>query len=148
MYDHYIALDWAQSNMAVARMTGLSTKVQVFEGPASVKDLQVYLKQLKGKKIFTLEESSTSQWLHTELKDFVDELIVCDPYRNKLLIEGPKTDKIDAKKLAMLLKANLLKPVYHSGEEFIYIRKLVSGYIDLVRSGVRLKNQRSSLFLA
>ena len=95
MYDHYIALDWAQSNMAVARMTGLSERIQVFEGPAKIKNLQDYLKQLRGRKIFTLEESTSSQWLYTELKDFVDELIVCDPYRNRLLIDGPKTDKID-----------------------------------------------------
>ena len=31
MYDHYIALDWAKSNMALARMTGKSDKVKVME---------------------------------------------------------------------------------------------------------------------
>lgn len=148
MFNHYIAVDWAQKNMAIARMTGGLTKVSTWEGPSSVKELKVYLKELKGKKALTIEESTASQWLYTELKDHVDELIICDPYRNKLLSDGPKTDKIDAIKLVKLLKANLLKPVYHSGEEFILLRKLVSGYIDLVRSGVRFKNQRSALFFA
>ncbi len=27
MYDHYIAVDWAQSNMAIARMTGKSKDI-------------------------------------------------------------------------------------------------------------------------
>lgn len=42
----------------------------------------------------------------------------------------------------------MLKETYHSGEEAIYLRKLVSGYEDIVKSGVRLKNQRSAFFRA
>jgi len=145
-FDHYIAVDWAQRNMAIARMTALSSKINVIDVPSSVKELQVYLDQLKGKKVLTVEESTSSQWLYTELKEHVDELLVCDPYRNHLLKEGPKSDKIDASKMVQLLRANLLKPVYHSGDEFIYLRKLVSGYQDAVKAGVRLKNQRSALF--
>ena len=39
-----------------------------------------------------------------------------------------------------------MKEVYHSGEDFIYLRKLASGCNDVVKSIVRLKNQRSSVF--
>ncbi len=148
MFDHYIAVDWAQSNMAVARMTAALEKVSVIEAPANVKDLKLYLSQLKGKKILTIEESTPSQWLYTELRDHVDELIVCDPYRNHLLSEGAKNDKIDATKLVKLLRSNLLKPVFHSGDEFIYLRKLVSGYQDLVSAGVRSRNQRAAIYRA
>ncbi|GAI02574.1 unnamed protein product, partial [marine sediment metagenome] len=31
---------------------------------------------------------------------------------------------------------------YHSTDKFLYLRRVVSGYEDLVKSGVRLKNQR------
>ncbi len=86
--------------------------------------------------------------MYSELKDSVDELIVCDPLRNRLLSEGAKTDKIDAEKLVLLLRSGLLKPVFHSGDEFIYLRKIVSGYEDVVKRGVRVKNQRSALFRA
>ena len=75
----------------------------------------------------------------------VKEILVCDPYRNKLLSEGAKTDRIDAEKLVKLLRGNFLKPVYHSHEKLIFLRKLLSGYDDLVQRGVRLKNQRSAL---
>lgn len=145
-FDHYVAVDWAQSNMAIARMTTRSSKIDVMDVPASVSELQVYLARFKGKKILTFEESTCSQWLYTELKEHADELLVCDPYRNHLLKEGAKSDKIDAAKMVQLLRAGLLKPVFHSGDEFIYLRKLVSGYQDLVKSGVRLKNQRAALF--
>ena len=148
MYDHYIAVDWAQSNMAIARMTKEAPAVKVINVPSSVKELQIYLNRLKGKKILAVEETTTSQWLYVELKDYVDEIVVCDPYRNHLLSDGPKTDELDAAKLVKLLKEGFLKPVFHSADEFIYLRKLVSGYEDMIKAGVRLKNQRSALFRA
>lgn len=148
IYDHYIAIDWSIKNMAIARMTAKSNKITVIDVPASVTELQVYLKALTGEKIMAIEETTTSQWLYTELKDHVDKIIICDPHRNRLLSEGPKTDKIDASKLVQLLRANLMKEVYHSGEHFLNLRKLVSGYEDLVKAGVRVKNQRYSLLRA
>lgn len=144
-YDHYIALDWAQSNMAVARLTKTSNRASVTDVPASLSDLKAYLKCLRGRKILTFEETTTAHWLYVELRGFVDEVVICDPYRNKLLSEGAKTDKIDACKLAELLRANLLKPVYHSCDELISLRKLVSGYDDMIQRGVRLKNQKSAI---
>lgn len=144
-YDHYIAVDWSIRNMAIARMTGKSNKISVVDVPSDVEELKVYLKNLRGEKALALEETTTSQWLYTELKDHVEELVICDPVRNHLLSEGAKTDKIDAAKLVQLLRANLLKEVYHAADEFLEIRRLVSGYDDVVRAGVRLKNQRYSL---
>ena len=67
MYDHYIALDWAKSNMALARMTGKSDKVKVMEEPSNLSNVKEYLKSLKGKKIFTVEETESSQWIYSEL---------------------------------------------------------------------------------
>jgi transposase len=148
MYNHFIGVDWSQENMSIARITKEGKKINVIDVPSSVEELQVYLKNLKGKKILTFEETTTAQWLYVELVEYVDKIIVCDPHRNKLLSEGPKTDKIDATKLAKLLKADLLKPVFHTGDEIIYLRKILSGYEDLVKAGVRLKNQRSALFRA
>ena len=99
MFDHYVAVDWAMSNMAIARMTAKSNKVSVIDIPSDLSDFKIYLQNLKGKIILTLEETTTSRWLWTELREFVDIILVCDPYRNKLLSEGPKSDKIDAEKL-------------------------------------------------
>ncbi len=148
MYDHYIAVDWAQANMAVARMTQISDKITSHEGPADLSGLKDFLKNLNGTKVITIEESTGAQWLYTELKAHVNKIIICDPYRNRLLSEGAKTDKIDAAKLVQLLRAGLLKEVFHTGDELIHIRKIMSAYADMIRAGVRLKNQRSALFKA
>lgn len=148
IYDHYIAIDWSIENMAIARMTKKSNKITVIDVPSDSVELQTYLKNLKGSKILAIEETTTSQWLYTELKDYVDKIVICDPHRNKLLNEGAKTDKIDASKLVQLLKAGLMKEVYHSADKFLYLRRVVSGYEDLVKAGVRLKNQRYALLRA
>lgn len=148
IYDHYIAIDWADINMAIARMTKKSNKITVIDVPSDIKELKFYLGQLKGSKALTFEETTTSQWLYAELKDLVDKIVVCDPHRNRLLEEGPKNDKIDASKLVQLLKAGLVKAVYHSNDDFLHLRRLVSGYEDLVKAGVRLQNQRYSLLKA
>lgn len=146
IYDHYIAIDWSIRNMAIARVTKKSDKINCIDVPTDIAELKVYLKTLQGTKILVVEESTTSQWLYTEIRSYVDRMIVCDPHRNRLLSEGPKTDKIDARKLVRLLRAGLVKEVYHSSKQFIYLRRTVSGYEDLVKSGVRLKNQRKALF--
>ena len=145
-YDHYIAVDWSMSSMAIARLTGENERLSLKETPASVADLKAYLKSLRGRKILTVEESNSSQWLYVELNSHVDKFLMCDPHRNRLLSDGPKTDKIDAKKLVHLLKAGLMKEVFHTADETIYLRKLTSHYQDLVRMGVMKKNQRSALF--
>ena len=148
IYDHYIAIDWSIKNMAIARMTKKSNKITAIDVPSDIEDLQAYLKNLRGTKILTIEETTTSQWLYTELKEYVDRIFICDPTRNKLLNEGPKTDKIDATKLVRLLKAGLMKEIYHSTDKFLYLRRIVSGYEDLIKAGVRLKNQRYALLRA
>lgn len=148
MFDHYIALDWAQNNMAIGRMTKESSQVKVIDVPVQLEELKLYLSRLRGKKLLTFEETTTSQWLYVELKAHVDEILICDPYRNHLLSEGAKTDKQDAAKLVQLLKAGLLKPVFHSADQLIALRRLASGYEDMVKSGVRLKNQRAALLRA
>jgi len=148
IYDHYIAIDWAAENMAIARMTKKSNKITAIDVPADLAELKTYLKALKGTKVLTIEETTTTQWLYTELRDYVGKILPCDPHHNKLLNEGPKNDKIDATKLVQLLKAGLLKEIYHSNDSFIYLRKLVGGYEDLVQAGVRSWNQRYSLLKA
>ena len=148
IYDHYIAIDWSILNMAIARMTTKSNKITVIDVPSDIVELKVYLKNVRGTKIVTIEETTTTQWLYAELMEYVDKIVICDPLRNRLLSEGPKTDKIDASKLVQLLKANLVKEVYHSTDKFLYLRRVISGYEDLIKSGVRLKNQRYALLRA
>jgi len=146
-YDYYIAIDWASTVMAIAWMRNNSIRPVVEKKlPAKVKVIKDYLKQLKGKKILTIEETTGAQWLYVELKDYIDKIIICNPYHNALLKEGPKNDAKDAADLCKLLRAGLLKEVYHSNDENYKIRKLFSAYNDLVKAGVRAQNQLSAIY--
>ena len=146
-YDHYIALDWSLKIMAIAQMVRRDQAPRVFERPASLKELKTYLGSLKGRVILTFEESGFAHWLYLELIDEVDRIIICDPFKNKLLQHGPKTDKIDARKLCQLLRAGLLTEVFHSTSGLYELRLLVSAYDDIVRAGIRLLNQQAALKL-
>jgi len=148
IYRHYIALDWSQEIVAIAAMRDSSSKVQIQTMFPDIQLLKEYLKKHSGKKILTIEETTTSHWLYVELKDSVDKILVCNPYLNSLLKDGPKTDKIDAGKLCLLLRNGMLKEVFHSMDKSYEIRKLVSTYEDFINASVRLKNQRSSVFRA
>jgi transposase len=147
-YDHYIALDWSQDNVALARSTNKQTTPKVHDFASDLKAIKDYLIGLRGHILLTIEETTTSHWLYVELLDCVDRIIICDPYRNRLLSDGPKTDKIDAKKLCQLLRGGFLKEVYHSCDTDFRLRHLVSAYEDLVKSGVRSQNQRHAVYRA
>ena len=43
VYDHYIAIDWATTNMAIARMTKKSNKITAIDVPSDIAELQFYL---------------------------------------------------------------------------------------------------------
>lgn len=147
-YDHYIAIDWSSKIMAIARLTRHQQHPVVIERPADLKELKLYLQSLQGKKILTVEETTSAHWLYLELRGVVDRIIICDPYRNRLLTDGAKTDRIDAAKLCLLLRGGLLKEVFHRDDELYQLRHLVSSYEDVVKAGVRALNQKSALLRA
>jgi hypothetical protein len=144
-FEHYVAVDWSQQTMAIAHMSQRSSQPAVFERPSDVGALKRYLSSLKGRIVLTFEETTTAHWLYLELRQYVDRVLICDPYWNRLLSHGPKTDKIDAGKLCMLLRSGLLHEVFHSDDELYELRCLVSSYDDVVGAGVRVINQRSAL---
>ncbi len=145
-YAHYLALDYSQECYSLGRVTPSMSEPKITRGSRQVEDIQTQLKKLRGKKILTIEETTSTHWLYVELKEYVDKIVVCDPYRNSLLSEGAKDDDIDAGKLSLLLRGGFLKEVYHTMDEDYIIRKLISAYEDLIKSGVRVKNQQSSIY--
>jgi len=104
-----------------------------------------YVQSIEGHKKIALEECELSAWAYELFTDRVDELIVCDPVKNGAY-KRAKTDKLDAKNIAALLRGGFLKPVYHDGSERQHFRALMSGYQDIVDTGVRMKNRYASLF--
>ena len=67
------------------------------------------------------------------LKPHVAHLVVCNPRKNALLNAGNKSDRIDARKLAELLRGKHLKPVYHGETGVRMLRELARSYLTTVK---------------
>ena len=109
--DKYIGMDVHQATTVVAVLDAdgkviLETMVAT-EAAAIIRLVQ----KLSGPLHVTFEETTQSDWLYDVVRCFVADVIVCDPRRNKLLSEGSKADKMDARKLAELLRAGMLRGV-------------------------------------
>jgi len=101
------------------------------------------IRSLSGPLHVTFEETTQAAWLYEVTRAYVAEVIVCDPRRNKLLSEGSKADKPDARKLAELLRAGMLRSVYHGHEATRKLKEFVRAYetlsADTGRTMVRIK---------
>ena len=82
----------------------------------------------------TLEEGTSAAWLYDLLKPYVAKVVVCDPRKNALLKAGNKNDRIDARKLADLLRVGLLSPVYHGESGVRMLKELARSYLTITRS--------------
>jgi transposase len=100
----YIGMDVHKEAIAIAVMNGEGKLVMesIIETKAST--ILQFVQGLRGDLHVTLEEGTWSAWLYDLLKPHVTELVVCDPRKNALLKEGNKSDRIDARKLADLLR--------------------------------------------
>jgi transposase len=109
----YIGMDVHKEAIVIAVLNGSGELVMetILETKAS-RILQ-FIHGLRGELHVTWEEGTWAAWLYDLLQPQVQEVVVCNPRRNALLKEGSKSDKVDARKLADLLRTGMLRPVYH-----------------------------------
>lgn len=97
---------------------------------------------IRGSLCVTFEEGTCAGWLYDLLWPKVNKIVVCDPRKNALLQAGNKSDKIDARKLAELLRVGQLSAVYHNCEAGIRrLRELARSYLALTKDLTRVMNR-------
>ena len=111
--EKYIGMDLhaATISVAVKNAQGKVLTECVLETKAST--ILEFIQGQRGTVAVTFEEGIMAAWLHDLLKPHVSRLVVCDPRKNASMREGQQSDKIDARRLAELLRLNHLHPVYH-----------------------------------
>jgi len=119
----YIGLDVHKEAIAIAVLNGAGKLVMKSIVEAKASTVLDFLHGLRGELHVTLEEGTWAAWLYDLLKPHVAEVVVCNPRRNALL-EGSKSDKIDARKLAELLRSGMLRAVYHGENGLGTLREL------------------------
>src|SRR6059036_4120227 len=101
---------------------------------------------LRGTLSVTFEEGTWAAWLYDLLKPHVAKVVVCNPRKNALLKDGNKSDRIDARKLAELLRLDNLKPVYHGETGVRMLRELARSYLTFVKDLSRVMNRLKALY--
>src|SRR6266704_514018 len=96
----------------------------------------------------TFEEGNWAAWLTQVLTPQVEKLIVCNPRRNASLKQGNKSDPLDARQLAHLLQANLLRPVYHPAAGPQTLQELARAYTTCVGDTTRVMNRIKARYRA
>jgi len=121
----YIGMDVHKESISIAVRNDAGKIVMecVIETKARV--ILQFIDGLRGDLQVTFEEGTWADWLYDLLKPHVTELVVCDPRRNASMREGNQSDKIDARRLAELLRLNHLKPVYHGEHGLRSLKELV-----------------------
>ena len=125
--EKYIGMDVHQATVSVAVMDSGGKLIMECILETKAGTIVEFIKGLQGTLSLTFEEGTCAAWLHDLLKPHVSRLVVCDPRKNALLKDGSKSDRIDARKLAELLRFkqiidNALK--YSPADRLVTIRVL------------------------
>ena len=144
--EKYIGLDVHQATICVAVMDpkGKVVMESILETKAAT--ILEFLAGLRGTLSVTFEEGTWAAWLYDLLKPHVANLVVCNPRKNALLKHGNKSDKIDARKLADLLRLNDLEPVYHGETGVRMLRELARSYLTIVKDVSRVMNRLKAIY--
>jgi transposase len=142
----YIGLDVHQATISAAVLDSAGKLVMeaVLETKASI--ILQFIHGLRGSLHVTLEEGTCAAWLHDLLKPHVSKVVVCDPRKNALLKSGNKNDRIDARKLADLLRTGLLSAVYHGEDGVRTLKELARSYLAITQDLTRVMNRLKALF--
>lgn len=141
--EHYIGLDvhCTFTEMAVVTTNGRLSKR--WRGPTMIPALREAIEGVRRPRYVAFEEGPLADWLFRNLSNDADEVVVCEPRRNRLIAkDSDKDDPIDAAKLAQLYRGGYLKRVHHSGSlDRTIFKQHVAGYQDAVALRVARANR-------
>src|SRR6201998_4800456 len=142
----YIGMDVHKESISIAVRNDVGKIMMecVIETKASM-ILQV-INGLRGDVQGTFEEGTSAAWLYDLLKPYVTKLVVCDPRKNASMREGNQSDKIDARRLAELLRLNHLSPVYHGEHGLRSLKELVRSYLTITKDLARVMTRVKAIY--
>jgi transposase len=101
---------------------------------------------LKGEKRAVMEAGGNWHFVYDILEPHVDELMLAHPLRVRAIATARvKTDTIDARTLAHLLRSDLIPAAYVPPPEIRELRELLRFRLDLVKQRTATKNRVHSL---
>ncbi|HKV79070.1 MAG TPA: transposase [Candidatus Sulfotelmatobacter sp.] len=144
--EKYIGMDVHQATICAAVVDAQGKVLMECALETKASTIIEFVQGLQGTLSLTFEEGTWAAWLHDLLKPHVSRLVVCDPRKAALLKEGNKSDRIDARKLAEMLRTNQLRPVYHEEHGLRTLKELGRCYLTLNKDVTRTMNRIKSLY--
>jgi transposase len=109
--------------------------------PSDRAQVQAFLSKYPGAKV-AIEASNTWEWAYDAALAAGTRPVLSHPLKTHLIAKAKvKTDKIDARTLADLLRGDWLVEAYAPTKDLRELRKELQGRLALVRSRTRFKNQ-------
>ncbi len=140
----YIGMDVHMATTVIAVMDSVGRVVaeRIIETkPSTILD---FLKSQRGTVHVTFEEGAQAAWLYDLIRPHVAQVVVCDPRR--IAAQDSRSDTIDAKRLAELLRIHGLKPVYHGELSTQALKELIRSYGAILSDSTRVKNRLKAIF--
>ena len=142
----YIGMDVHKETISVAVMN--SSGKLVMESILETKTATIlqFIQGLGGNLQVTLEEGTWAAWLYELLQPHVRKVTVSNPRKNALLQSGNKSDRIDARKLAELLRNGSLSALYHGEKGLRTLQELSRSYLTISKDLTRVMNRLKALY--
>jgi transposase len=142
----YVGLDVHRDTISAAVLNESGRMVQQSILATRAAAILDFIGGMRGTLHVTFEEGTHSAWLYDLLVRRVARLVVCNPRKNALLKSGNKSDAIDARKLAELLRADMLSPVYHGEKSAQEVQHLARSYTMLTEDTTRVMGRLKAVF--
>src|ERR1700682_1284688 len=142
----YIGMDVHKEAIVIAVLNGSGKQVMETIVETKASSILQFIHGLRGELHVTWEEGTWAAWLYDLLQPQVEEVLVCNPRRNALLKEGSKSDKVDARTLADLMRTGMLRPVYHGENGLRTLRELGRSYQTLGKDLTRVMNRLKAVY--
>jgi len=144
----YIGMDVHLATISIAVLDAAGKLIMELTIATQAGALLDFIRGLSGTLYVTFEEGTSAHWLYTLLEPQVAKVVVCDPRQNPRRLGEKKSDRLDARKLAELLRLGTLKPVYHGNALGPALKELVRSYCTLVSDTTRVMSRLKALYRA
>jgi len=137
----YVGLDVGSSTCHLVAMDKDKSVVADRKFDTGESNLIKAVEELKGEVHLHLEASELAGWVRRVLKGRVDRIVVGHPKSNAWIAKDPlKRDRLDAYKLADLLRMDQVHEVYYADDDHRTVfKQIVQHYDDVTGQEIRLK---------
>jgi transposase len=144
----YVGLDMGSSGFHQVAMDKEKVVLRDRKFDTTESNLIRAFEDIKGEVHVHLEAGELAAWVRRVLKNRVKRVVVGHPKSSAWIAKDPlKRDRLDAFKLADLLRTDQVHEVYYADEDHRTVfKQMVQHYDDVTSQEVRLKNKIKSAF--